>query len=163
MVLFINLLGKGLTQEINRCGGSIWWAPDHIVYKFEDSHGCRMIWPEAILMVTKNVKLFMKSRQPEVKEFFEDFGKTGANRNGPVIREQGRVITFEDGKVLAVLSLSGKTPGENDWLQILVKGAAIKLIASFMGEIQRPSKPSHLLFFKEWTILATSVGKVRLR
>ena len=27
MVLFINLLGKGLTQEINRDGGSIWWAP----------------------------------------------------------------------------------------------------------------------------------------
>ena len=36
-------------------------------------------------------------------------------------------------------------------------------LVSFMGEIQRPSKPSHLLFFKEWTILATSVGKVRLR
>ena len=27
-VLFINLLGKGLTQEINGDGGSIWWAPD---------------------------------------------------------------------------------------------------------------------------------------
>ena len=27
MVLFINLLGKGLTQQINRDGGSIWWAP----------------------------------------------------------------------------------------------------------------------------------------
>ena len=26
-VLFINLLGKGLTQEINEDGGSIWWAP----------------------------------------------------------------------------------------------------------------------------------------
>ena len=26
-VLFINLLGKGLTQEINGDGGSIWWAP----------------------------------------------------------------------------------------------------------------------------------------
>ena len=73
-----------------------------------------MMWSEAILMVTKNVKLYKKSRQSEVKEFLKDFGKTGANRNGPVIREQGRVITFEDGKVLAVLSLSGKTPGEND-------------------------------------------------
>ena len=28
-VLFINLLGKGLTQKINGVGGSIWWAPDH--------------------------------------------------------------------------------------------------------------------------------------
>ena len=28
MVLFINLLGKGLTQEINGDRGSIWWAPD---------------------------------------------------------------------------------------------------------------------------------------
>ena len=27
-VLFINLLGKGLTQEINGDVGSIWWAPD---------------------------------------------------------------------------------------------------------------------------------------
>ena len=27
-VLFINLLGKGLTQEISGDGGSIWWAPD---------------------------------------------------------------------------------------------------------------------------------------
>ena len=27
-VLFIILLGKGLTQEINGDGGSIWWAPD---------------------------------------------------------------------------------------------------------------------------------------
>ena len=27
MVLFINLLRKGSTQEINRDGGSIWWAP----------------------------------------------------------------------------------------------------------------------------------------
>ena len=25
--LIINLLGKGLTQEINGDGGSIWWAP----------------------------------------------------------------------------------------------------------------------------------------
>jgi len=28
IVLFINLLRKGLTQEINRDGGSIWWVPD---------------------------------------------------------------------------------------------------------------------------------------
>ena len=69
-----------------------------------------MMWSEAILMVTKNVKCFKKCRQSEVKEFFEDLGKTGGNRNRPVVREQGRVITFEDGKVLAVLSLSGKTP-----------------------------------------------------
>ena len=27
MVLFINLLGEGLTQEVNGDGGSIWWAP----------------------------------------------------------------------------------------------------------------------------------------
>ena len=27
-VLIINLLGKGLTQEINGDGGSFWWAPD---------------------------------------------------------------------------------------------------------------------------------------
>ena len=27
MVLFINLLEKGLTHEINGDGGSIWWAP----------------------------------------------------------------------------------------------------------------------------------------
>ena len=31
MVLFINLLGKGLTQELNRDGGSISWAPDIII------------------------------------------------------------------------------------------------------------------------------------
>ena len=67
-----------------------------------------MMWSEAILMVTKNVKLFKKSRQSEVKEFFKDFGKTGANRNGPVIREQGRVITFEDGKDLGCFELIGK-------------------------------------------------------
>ena len=28
MVLFINLLGKGVTQENNGDGGSISWAPD---------------------------------------------------------------------------------------------------------------------------------------
>ena len=51
-----------------------------------------MMWSEAILMVTKNVKFFKKSRQSEVKEFFEDLGKTGGNRNNrPVFREQGRV------------------------------------------------------------------------
>ena len=69
-----------------------------------------MMWSEAILMVTKNVKCFKKCRQSEVKEFFKDLGKTGENRNRPVVREQGRVITFEDGKDLVVLSLSGKTP-----------------------------------------------------
>ena len=58
----------------------------------------------------KNVKFFKKSRQSEVNEFFEDLGKTGENRNRLVVREQGRVITFEDGRILAVLSLSGKTP-----------------------------------------------------
>ena len=30
MILFLNLLGKGLTQEINRRGGSIWWAPGSV-------------------------------------------------------------------------------------------------------------------------------------
>ena len=47
-------------------------------------------------------------------------------------------------------------------LQIWVKGAAIKSIVSFIGEIQRPSKPSHLLFFREWAILAASVGEVKI-
>ena len=58
----------------------------------------------------KNVKFFKKSTQSEVNEFFEDLGKTGENRNRLVVREQGSVITFEDGRILAVLSLSGKTP-----------------------------------------------------
>ena len=31
-VLFINLLGKGLTHEINGDGGSIWWAPAYVQY-----------------------------------------------------------------------------------------------------------------------------------
>ena len=59
-----------------------------------------MMWSETILMATKNMKFFKKSRQSEVKEFFEDLGKRGENRNGSVIKEQGRVITFEDGKDL---------------------------------------------------------------
>ena len=42
---------------------------------------------------------FKKSRQSEVKEFFEDLGKTAENRNRPVVREKGRVITFEDGQI----------------------------------------------------------------
>ena len=29
-ILFLNLLGKELTQEINRHGGSIWWAPGSV-------------------------------------------------------------------------------------------------------------------------------------
>ena len=32
--LFISLLGKGLTQEINGDGGSIWWAPAIIMDHF---------------------------------------------------------------------------------------------------------------------------------
>ena len=67
-----------------------------------------MMWSEAILMLAKNVKFFKKSRQSEVKEFFEDLGKTGENRNGSVIREQGRVITFEDGKDLDCFELIRK-------------------------------------------------------
>ena len=67
------------------------------------------MWSEAILMVTKNVKFFKKSRQFEAKEFFEDLGRTGDNRNGPVIREQGRVITFKDGKDLGCFELLRKT------------------------------------------------------
>ena len=31
VVLFINLLGKGLTQEISGDGGSIWWAPACVI------------------------------------------------------------------------------------------------------------------------------------
>ena len=30
--------------------------------KFEDSHSCRMMWSEAILMVTKNVYLGMRRK-----------------------------------------------------------------------------------------------------
>ena len=67
-----------------------------------------MMWSEAILMVTKNVKFFKKCRQSEVKEFFKDLGKTGENRNRPVVREQGRVITFEDGKDLGCFELIWK-------------------------------------------------------
>ena len=63
---------------------------------------------EAILMVTKNVKFFKKSRQSEVKEFFEDLGKTGENRNGPVIREEARVITFVNRKDLGCFELIRK-------------------------------------------------------
>ncbi|CAH3146978.1 unnamed protein product, partial [Porites evermanni] len=80
----------------------------YIVYKCKDSHSCRMIWSEAILMVTKNVKFFKKCRQSEVKEFFKDVGKTGENRNRPVVREQGRVITFEEGKDLGCFELIWK-------------------------------------------------------
>ena len=60
-------------------------------------------------MVTENVKFFKKSRQSEVKEFRKDLRKTGENRNRPVVREQRRVITFEDWEILALLSLRGKT------------------------------------------------------
>ena len=67
-----------------------------------------MMWSEAILMVTKNVKFFKKCRQSEEKEFFKDLGKTGENRNRPVVREQGRVITFEDGKDLGCFELIWK-------------------------------------------------------
>ena len=67
-----------------------------------------MMWSEAILMVTKNVKFFKKCRQSEVKEFFKDLGKTGENRNRPVVREQGRVITFEDRKDLGCFELIWK-------------------------------------------------------
>ena len=70
-----------------------------------------MMWSEAILMVTKNVKCFKKCRQFEVKEFFEDLGKTGGNRNRPVVREQGRVITFEDGKDFGCFELIWKNTG----------------------------------------------------
>ena len=59
-------------------------------------------------MVTKNVKFFKKSRQSEVKKCFEDLGKTGENRNGPVIREQGRVIRFKDGEDLGCFELIQK-------------------------------------------------------
>ena len=67
-----------------------------------------MMWSEAILMVTKNVKFFKKSRQSEVKEFFEHLGKTGENRNRSIVRKQGRVITFEDGKDLGCFELIWK-------------------------------------------------------
>ena len=67
-----------------------------------------MMWSEAILMLAKNVKFFKKSRQSEVKEFFEDLGKTGENRNGPVIREEGRVITFVNRKDLGCFELIRK-------------------------------------------------------
>ena len=67
-----------------------------------------MMWSAAILMLTKNVKFFKKSRQSEVDEFFEDLGKTAENRNRPVVREKGRVITFEDGKDLGCFELIWK-------------------------------------------------------
>ena len=35
MVLFINLLAKGLTREINRDGGSIRWAPAQVHEKIK--------------------------------------------------------------------------------------------------------------------------------
>lgn len=77
----------------------------YIVNKFEDSHSCRMMWSEAILMMTKNVRFLRKSKQYEEKKFFEDLGKAGENRNRPVIRERGRVITFEDGKDLGCFEI----------------------------------------------------------
>ena len=67
---------------------------------FTNSRIAIVMWSEAILMMTKNVKFFKKCRQSEVKEFFKHLGKTGENRNRPVVREQGRVITFENGKDL---------------------------------------------------------------
>ena len=46
-----------------------------------------MMWSEAILMMTKNVRFLRKSRQYEENTFFEDLGKAGEDRNRPVIRE----------------------------------------------------------------------------
>jgi len=61
------------------------------------------------------------------------------------------------------LSLSGKTPCSKDRLWIRDKGAANKSSVSLMGDIERSSTPSHLLFFREWTIAKTSEGVVGLR
>ena len=59
-------------------------------------------------MVTKNVKFFKKSRQSEVKEFRKDLRKTGENRNRREVREQRRVITFEDWEDLGCFELTRK-------------------------------------------------------
>ena len=67
-----------------------------------------MMWCKAILMVSKNVKFFKKTRQSEVKEFFEGLGKKGENRNRPGVGEQGRVITVEDGEDLGCFELIRK-------------------------------------------------------
>ena len=75
---------------------------------FTNSRIAIVMWSEATLMVTKNVKFFRKCRQSHVKEFFKDLGKTGENTNRPVVREQGRVITFEDGKDLDCFELIWK-------------------------------------------------------
>ena len=49
-----------------------------------------------------------KSRQSEVKELLKNLRKTGENRHRTVVREQGRVITFEDGKDLGFFELIRK-------------------------------------------------------
>ena len=63
-----------------------------------------MMWSEAILMMTKNVKFFKKCRQSEVKEFFKDLGRQGRIEIGLSLENKEESSHLKMGRILAGLS-----------------------------------------------------------
>ena len=61
-----------------------------------------------------------------VYDVFEKFGKIRQQSNRSVVFKKLRILCFEDGNILAILSLSGKMPFSRDRLIVSANGADIR-------------------------------------
>ena len=84
------------------------------------------MFPKSKVTAVKYIVFFGKFYWAIVHDVFEKFGKIRQQSNRSVVFKKLRILCFEDGNILAILSLSGKMPFSRDRLKVSANGADIR-------------------------------------